>query len=641
MIKTLLLFFAFISFTTLSFTQYEHLERIISFESEININEDASMIVSEKIKVYATGNKIKRGIYRDFPTKYKDSYGNNINIRFDVLEILRDGNSENYHTEILSNGVRVYLGKNDNYLSEGEYSYTIKYKTYKQIGFFDNFDELYWNVTGNGWDFIIENVNAIVTLPANVLSSDLKTFGYTGIIGSTEKDYTVQIINSKKIIFKTKFVLNPGEGLTIGVQWSKGMVYEPTNADKLFFFIEDNLQAVIALVGLFALITYYLIIWWKVGKDPEKGIIIPLYRAPVNLSPSAARFISEMGYDNKTFTSTIVTLAVKGYLKIEESSDEYFLMKTNSGNKTLTSDEKAVLDKLRFTSDNGKQILKLKQANHTTIQNAIRSHKNSLKNSFDKKYFFTNRKYFIIGLLISVIVLIISNIKASGDQVFSLIWITFWSFAVAFLLFNVSRTWKSALSKSKSKFASLTGAIFFSLFSIPFIIGEFAGLYFLSDASSPLMLASVGLMIGANIIFYNLLKAPTLLGRKIMDEIDGFKLYLGTAEKDRLDSIKEPTKTPELFEEFLPYALALNVENKWAEKFSDIFSGIQEKSTTYKPNWYSGTNWSTLGAAGFASSLSGSFASSISSSATAPGSSSGGGSGSSGGGGGGGGGGGW
>jgi len=115
------------------------------------------------------------------------------------------------------------------------------------------------------------------------------------------------------------------------------------------------------------------------------------------------------------------------------------------------------------------------------------------------------------------------------------------------------------------------------------------------------------------------------------------------AEKDDIYSysMNEPERTPSLFEKFLPFALALNVENKWAEKFSDVFSGVEGESS-YRPAWYAGTNWSTLGAAGFTSSLAGSLNSTISSSSTAPGSSSGGGSGgSSGGGGGGGGGGGW
>jgi uncharacterized membrane protein len=624
-----------------SLSQYEHIERIISFDSDITLNEDASMTVVENIKVYANGNKIKRGIYRDFPTKYKDDYGNNINIKFDVLEVLRDGNPESYHTEKLNNGIRVYFGRSDYFLPTGEYTYTIKYITDRQIGYFDNYDELYWNVTGNGWDFLIEKVTATVNLPAPVSRNDLKLYGYTGFGGFKGKDYKAEIINSRKIFFKSTTMLNPKEGLTIVVQFPKGLVYEPSQSDRLAYFIQDNLQAVFGLIGMLALIFYYLIIWWRVGKDPSKGLIIPLYEPPANMSPAAIRFIMEMGYDNKTFTSTIVSLAVKGYLKIEEDGEDYLLVKTNSS-KALASDEKAVLDKLRFNGTNSRQVLELEQKNHSILQNAIKGLKNSLKNNYEKTYFLTNRKYFIVGILISVLILLISTLPGSEEQIFSLIWVSFWSIGVAVLLFTVFKAWKGAINKGRGKVTALGSAIFITIFSVPFIIGEIVGLYFLSDAGSPLIVVVVALIVVINLVFYHLLKAPTLLGRKIMDKIEGFKMYLSVAEQERLDSVGEPAKTPELFESFLPYALALNVENKWAEKFSAVLSSIDKESTAYKPGWYSGTSWSTLGATGFASSLSGSFSSSISSSSTAPGSSSGGGGGgSSGGGGGGGGGGGW
>jgi len=623
-----------------SFAQYEHTERIISFDSDITLNEDASMMVVENIKVYANRNKIKRGIYRDFPTKYNDDYGNNINIKFDVLEVLRDGNPESFHTEKLSNGIRVYFGRSDYFLPTGEYTYTIKYITDRQIGYFDKYDELYWNVTGNGWDFLIEKVTATVNLPASVSRDALKLYGYTGFGGFKGKNYKAEIINSKKIFFKSTSMLNPKEGLTIDVQFPKGLVHEPSQSEKLAYFIQDNLPVVLGLIGMIVLIFYYVMIWWRVGKDPSRGLIIPLYEPPANMSPAAIRFIMEMGYDGKTFTSTIVSLAVKGYLKIEEDGKDYLLVKTNSS-KALTGDEKAVLDKLRFSGTNGRQILELEQKNHSILQNAIKGLKNSLKNNFEKTYFLTNRKYFLIGILISVLILLISNVKGSEDQIFSLIWVSFWSIGVAALLFTVFKAWKGAMNKGRGKVTALGGAIFITIFSIPFVIGEIVGLYFLSAAGSPLMVVVVALIVVINLVFYHLLKAPTLLGRKIMDKIEGFKMYLSVAEQERLDSIREPVKTPELFESFLPYALALNVENKWAEKFSDVLSSIDKDSTTYKPGWYSGTSWSTLGAAGFASSLSGSFSSTISSSSTAPGSSSGGGGGSSGGGGGGGGGGGW
>ena len=128
-----------------------------------------------------------------------------------------------------------------------------------------------------------------------------------------------------------------------------------------------------------------------------------------------------------------------------------------------------------------------------------------------------------------------------------------------------------------------------------------------------------------------------------MDKIEGFKMYLSVAEKDRLNMMmSSPGKTPELFEKYLPYALALDVEQAWAEQFTGVLERASaETGRSYHPGWYAGTSWATLGAVGLASSMSGSFAGAVSSSSTAPGSSSGGGGGSSGGGGGGGGGGGW
>jgi uncharacterized membrane protein len=390
------------------------------------------------------------------------------------------------------------------------------------------------------------------------------------------------------------------------------------------------------------LILYYLIIWWRVGKDPAKGLIIPLYEPPANMSPASVRFVSEMGYDNKIFTSTIVSLAVKGYLKIEEDGSEYRLVKSNSSKKLLSNDEQTVFDKLGFKNGGGRQVLELEQKNHSILQSAIKALKNSMKNSYERNYFLTNKKYFFIGIAISILILLISIFGGSGEQVFILIWISFWSMGVAALLFSVFKAWSGVLNKGRGKATALGGAIFITLFSIPFVIGEIAGFYFLSMVSSPLMILVIAIIVLLNIVFYNLLKAPTLLGRKIMDKIAGFKMYLGVAEKDRLYSVNEPYKTPELFESFLPYALALGVENKWAEKFSDVLASIEKDSAAYKPGWYTGATWSTIGAAGFASSLSGSLSSTISSSSTAPGSSSGGGGGgSSGGGGGGGGGGGW
>jgi uncharacterized membrane protein len=146
-------------------------------------------------------------------------------------------------------------------------------------------------------------------------------------------------------------------------------------------------------------------------------------------------------------------------------------------------------------------------------------------------------------------------------------------------------------------------------------------LFTMSDMT-PVMIICVVAIIGVNILFAWLIKAPTLHGRKIMDEIEGLKMYLSVAEKERLNFLNPPERTPELFEKFLPYAIALGVENEWGDQFTSVFSRLEEQGGQYHPSWYHGHHISRFGVANFTSSLGSSLSSSISSAASPPGSSS-------------------
>jgi hypothetical protein len=137
-------------------------ERVLSYDSDITLNEDGSMTVRESIRVHANGVKIKHGIYRDFPTEYRDKLGIRKRVPFEILSVTRDGRSENYHTASRSNGVRVFVGPRFSRIPSGDYTYAITYRTDRQIGFYKDREELYWNVTGNGWDFPIDHATATV-----------------------------------------------------------------------------------------------------------------------------------------------------------------------------------------------------------------------------------------------------------------------------------------------------------------------------------------------------------------------------------------------------------------------------------------------------------------------------------------------
>ncbi|MGA1842248.1 MAG: DUF2207 domain-containing protein [bacterium] len=611
-------------------------EKIIDFNSVIYVFQDSHIKVIETIQVVCAQKKIKRGITREFPTRYKDRFGNTVDVGFEIEEILKNGSPEPYHTQKLSNGQRIFIGSKDVFLKPGVYTYTITYNTTRQLGFFEDYDELYWNVTGDDWAFLIEKASAKVILPRG--AEVLKKTAYTGPKGAQDRNFEISSITLDTITFTTTKYLEPGEGLTIAVSWPKGIVSEPGPGQKIAFVFQDNRTVFIALVGLIICLFYYLIVWVKVGKDPEKETIIPLFTPPESFTPADVRYLMRMGYDDKTFASAIVGMAVKGFLKITEDEDKTFtLKKTGAGDSLLSSREKKIASELLGT---GNEIV-LKQYNHTTIQKAIKTLRKGLQRDLEKIYFLQNSSYFVPGIILSLFTLALAVRTASDKSQagFMLLWLSFWSIGCSALFINTKNLWKKVMAGTKESMGKALGGTFFFL---PFFGGEILGIVFLAHSLTPLAVIFILGIVFLNILFYQLLKAPTIRGRKVMDQIEGFKLYLSVAEKERLDMMNPPDKTPALFEKYLPYALALDVENQWSEQFSDVLAKAGEGKDGYSPAWYSGGSWERMGYSGLASNLGSSFSDAVSSSSTAPGSSSGsGGGGSSGGGGGGGGGGGW
>jgi uncharacterized membrane protein len=411
-------------------------------------------------------------------------------------------------------------------------------------------------------------------------------------------------------------------------------------------FIHDNRSSFAGLFGLVVLFVYYFTVWLRHGKDPAEGTIIPLYEPPDKFSPASMRFITNMGFDNKVFSAAIINMAVKGYITIREKNNDYTLIKTGADDSALSRDEKVAAARLFASS--AKEV-KVGIANRGAFNGARVELQRSLQNSLEKIYFFTNKKYFIIGLCISFLVMIGSTVlgKKDGQPVaaFMSFWLTGWTFGVAAILMQVVSLWKSVASGGKQSRLLIFRAAFLSLFAIPFVVAEIGGIVAFTLATSVFVIIVMAMMVFINILFYRLMKAPTLVGRKILDKIEGFKMYLSTAEKNRLNLLNPPDRTPELFEKYLPYAFALDVDQEWSEQFSDVMSRAYAPDTGSGPRWYSGPSWHTMGVSGFTSSLGSSLTSAVSSassSSSSPGSSSGGGGGgSSGGGGGGGGGGGW
>ena len=198
-------------------------ERILSFDQTITVQPDGSLEVRESIRVRAEGRNIRRGIYRDFPTTYPAEGGRQIVVGFRFESATRDGQSEPWRTENLSNGVRVYLGSASVMLPHGEHTYELHYRTDRQMGFFADHDELYWNVTGNGWEFAIDHATARVLLPSDIPPADIKLEAYTGSQGGKGRNYTATL-DSGSPLFETTRALGKREGLTLVAMWPKGFI---------------------------------------------------------------------------------------------------------------------------------------------------------------------------------------------------------------------------------------------------------------------------------------------------------------------------------------------------------------------------------------------------------------------------------
>ncbi|MBA3253569.1 MAG: DUF2207 domain-containing protein [Pseudomonadota bacterium] len=544
-------------------------ERILDFASDVSIESDGTLLVVESIVVQVEGQQIKRGIFRDFPTRYEDRRGATVVIPFEVLSVQRDSAPEQYKVEPLANGMRVRIGNPHLTLPRGPHEYVISYRTGRQLGFFER-DELYWNVTGNGWPFVIERASTRIRLPQAVAADKLSAEAFTGPQGARGRNAKATV-GDGEFLFETTQRLAPNEGLTIVAVFPKGIVAAPSEFRQVAWMIGDNAGDLLGIGGLAALLAFLFVMWWRVGRDPRKGPPFPRYEAPANMGAAAIRFIDRMGFDSRCLAAAVLGLGARGYLKVQQKDEAFVVQQTGAPVKWLAG-EKPMANALFHT---GPQAVLSRQ-----YDPAVAEAKNELHSALKHQY---------KGAVF----------RKNGWP----LWIAVLAGTVAF------------------GFAAFIGA-------------------------NPLLLvALVGILLLALMMFSRLMPAYTREGRKVQDHIEGLRQYLSVAERDELARMKAPEMTPVEFARMLPYALALDVERTWADRFAAVIgtAAVAAAASSY----YDGDT-STFGPGsgdGLASSL-GALDSTVSAATTAPGSESGssdggGGGGSSGGGGGGGGGGGW
>jgi uncharacterized membrane protein YgcG len=610
-------------------------ERIHRYLSDVHIQEDGALDVTETIELRAENNQINHGIYRDFPTHYRGRNGSQVRIGFKFDGATLDGEPVPASTEPNGNGIRIKVGDPDEYVSVGDHSYVLHYRTTRQIGRFKDYDELYWNATGNGWIFPIDVAEARIHLPAAVSFKQRSV--YTGAQGSTESNAEVASEQPGEIEFRTTRPLEAYEGLTVAVAFPKGIVAEAESSQRAAWWLSDYGPAALGLLSLLGLIAFYYVAWTRAGRDPRAGTVVPIFAPPDDFSPAAMRYVTRMGADNRAFAAALVDMGVKGHIRLVEEDGGWIFsskktrIERHEGSTAPSPEEEAALNCL---CQPGEEII-MEQKNHSKFSSAKNALNEILKNKYEGKAFQRNYGWAAAGLLMfgaalwltaSAIVLALDGgeiwrigVVACALALSGILW----------LLFHESAVGKCLLT-----------LVSFGAISVAFSLGmPILGMALRSGWYLPLVFPLLALPLVISCFWW--ISAPTAEGRAALDHIAGFKQYLSITEGERLDRMTPPKDTPEIFERFLPYAIALGVENRWAERFAGVLAAAAAQGQQGFA-WYSGSSSPWSNPTSFADTVGSSLSSTISSASTAPGSSSGsGGGGSSGGGGGGGGGGGW
>ena len=592
-------------------------ENIVDYDIEIHVNKDASMDVKEKITVNALGDEIRHGIYRDFPTQYK-----NKTVSFKINDVTLDDEDVKYTTESVSRGVRIKIGSSNEYVSEGIHTYVIDYTTERQMFFEEDYNELYWNLIGSGWNFDIEECSAKIYFPkgTEILEDDIKA--YVGAYGNSEEadDVYWYVDEDESCVYFNVFNEIPSQNaFTIVVRAEKGTIAEPTLGQRFRWFIQDNAMFVVILIGMIGLGVWQFIVWKKYGKDPEKNVIIPKYYPPEGMDVGDVKYVDTMGKTDRILEATFISLATKGFLKFDKGSEKNSVMtveKTYSKNPDEYKDELSEFERDVYRSIGSKEKLGYTPSLYDILQRLKKRISKKLSEKYDDKVFFKNIKYSVISIVVSVILFVVGAIVGTISNPY----ITSYGIenimtilAIAFIFFMVIFLCKDLI---KAKSNRLISFIFILIWGVPFLIfGILMSLEVLRSFMESIFQAFiiVGIVL-QNYLFIKWIPRYTQEGMRIKEDIDGFKMFINVAKDDDFKD-----KTPEMFDKYFAYAYVLGLENKWASKFEDIL-----KQADYIPTWCSTYMFDdgVFNCPAFTSSFSSTFSSSMSSASTAPASSS-------------------
>lgn len=564
-------------------------EVIESIKSLIEVNEDASLMVTERFDFIALGENIKRGLVLGVPVVYQRGDVKR-RVRFELISITLDDSPAEYSKDTADGRITFRVGNPNSELSHGKHSITLKYRIYDMVGFFEKHDELYWNAVSTNWQFPVLHAAIDVKLPGYEWGGGFNSIEwYVGQGGTKGNTTGAELLGSS---VETVAPLSPGEGLTVVYTWDKGIIQLPVKN-----FIGQYGWVFFLLIALLTGV-YYLFVWSKHGRDLPLGTIIPIFYPPKTgnneISPGMLRYVIQKDIDENVFSANLIDLAVKGYLKLSPQSIE---RTPKIPDNSLAEDELRILEQL---GDAEVQI----QGGKSGMLQGMRSAADLSIESFGKAMFTRNSGYWLCGFLISLLFPIFTFICGYWDYIE---WPFQFGMPVSILL---SSSFAISFFRKK-RGVVLNALLYFSAAVLILLINlAVAAVCYLDVGEMEFAAAFLSSVVCSALIavFWYLMPNYSDEGTKIVAAAEGLKLYINTAEKSRLEAFNPPEETPEMFERLLPLAFSLGIAKTWANKFAKIL-----ESSNYAPTWYAGDYGYLLYGGGMNS-----FASNVSSSSLPP-----------------------
>lgn len=572
-------------------------ERIHEYQVDIELAEEGILDVREQILIRAENHQIVHGINREIPLAFIAADGHQARSFLKVLSVERDGIVESYEIIPTARGVVLRIGRGDVELTPDEYLYEIHYQVNRVITHAEAFDRLVWNVNGNEGSFAIDALSVRLALPEG--TKPLSVNAHTGRSGERGKAAKVKAYGNT-VEFHATRPYAPGENMTLDVMLPKGAIQPPDEATLREWEYADRASTISGSLTVLGSALLAFLLWWLFGRDPRRGVVVPQWHPPGGMSPGRVNYIASRNFDNgfwTAFSASLIDLAVKGRLVLEDLVDGITVRKTSEPEDTasLPPEQAAILRGLPPVG----QGLRFNIENAPTTRQLGDAFSDAIVTDIGLKYYRPRRWVWISFTLLMLFVLIVHEMRFTAGVEYLDGWIPdHWASALFawFFSFMAIRKWRNLQLFPRRASGRERLSILLNLLAASAIV---LGLVLLIYDDAPV--SRDGFLLAYALAMISTALAACIgrlsrKGREVMDGIEGLRLYLEMAEKDRMALVDAPTMTPAHYETLLPYAVALGVEQAWARHFEAALAGAQaDDAQTYEPPWYSGSGAGTFG----------------------------------------------